>query len=291
MAKWFGILNVDKPAGVTSREVVDRVAAVVRPSKAGHAGTLDPLATGVLVVGVGPATRLVEYVQRMPKCYEAKFLLGCHSDTEDVEGTVVPLADAPVPPLAAWESTLPKFVGPIRQRPPAYSAIKVGGRRSYDLARRGEAVDLESRPVTVHGIELLRYEYPELALRIECAAGTYIRSLGRDIAEALGTSAVMSALVRTAVGDFRLADACPLNELSAETLSQRILSARRAVSMLPQVELADEELALCRHGLALADRFGQGADELAAFDRHGELAAILVPRGTGHLGPSRNFTN
>src|SRR4051794_5854504 len=158
----FGLLNIDKPAGLTSRDVVNVVQRLVRPHKVGHAGTLDPLATGVLIVALGPATRLVEYVQRMAKTYQATFLLGRTSDTEDVEGTVMELDRAPIPNAHEIDAALPAFVGTIQQTPPAYSALKVAGRRAYQMARRGEAVELAARPVEIHGIEVIRYDYPEL---------------------------------------------------------------------------------------------------------------------------------
>ena len=199
----FGFLNLNKPAGVTSRDVVNQVQRLVRPEKVGHAGTLDPLATGVLVVCVGRATRLTEYVQRMPKHYSATFLFGRQSDTEDIDGQVIELADPPQPKRDQIEATLPKFLGEIQQVPPAYSALKVEGRRAYDLARRGEDVQLAARPVVIYELRIVAYEYPELRLDIVCGSGTYVRSLGRNIARTVGTQAVMSALVRTAIGNFR----------------------------------------------------------------------------------------
>src|SRR4051794_35109294 len=156
----FGLLNIDKPAGLTSRDVVNVVQRLVRPHKVGHAGTLDPLATGVLVVAIGPATRLVEYIQRMAKSYRAVFLLGRTSDTEDIEGKVAELPQAPVPNIEQIESATPRFVGMIDQRPPVYSALKVGGRRAYELARRGETIELAPRRVEVHSIDIVRYAYP-----------------------------------------------------------------------------------------------------------------------------------
>src|SRR5262245_7182097 len=170
----FGLLNIDKPAGVTSRDVVNRVQRLVRPLKVGHAGTLDPLATGVLVVAIGQATRLVEYLQRLPKTYQGTFLLGRTSDTEDIEGTVIELTDTSIPTEQQIQGALPQFLGTIDQTPPAYSALKVSGQRSYDLARRGQAVDLAARPVEIHDLQLVRFAYPELELLIRCGSGTYI---------------------------------------------------------------------------------------------------------------------
>src|SRR5436190_8799230 len=198
----FGLLNVDKPSGLTSRDVVNRVQRLVKPHKVGHAGTLDPLASGVLVVCVGPATRLIEYVQRMPKRYLATFLLGRRSETEDIEGAVTELTDTPVPTVEQAHGALPNFVGRIQQLPPAFSALKVDGQRAYALARKGETPDLQPRPIEVYSVELVEYSYPQLVLDIRCGSGTYVRSLGRDIARALGTEAVMSALVRTEIGPF-----------------------------------------------------------------------------------------
>src|SRR5436309_1327485 len=149
----FGLLNVEKPAGLTSRDVVNRVQRLVRPHKVGHAGTLDPLATGVLVLAVGPATRLVEYIQQMPKMYQSAFLLGRTSDTEDIEGNVTELSEPPIPNRKEIVSAISSFVGTIEQRPPAYSALKVAGRPAYKLARRGEEPQLAPRPVVVHSIE------------------------------------------------------------------------------------------------------------------------------------------
>ncbi|HOM17612.1 MAG TPA: tRNA pseudouridine(55) synthase TruB, partial [Thermoguttaceae bacterium] len=164
-----GILNIYKPAGLTSRDVVNQIQRLLRPAKVGHAGTLDPLATGVLVVCVGPATRLIKYVQRMPKEYIGAFLLGRSSPTEDTDGPVTELENPPIPSLDAVETAARKMLGPILQRPPAYSALKVEGRRAYELARQGQHVELPPRPVTIYRLDVLSYNYPELVLRIRCS--------------------------------------------------------------------------------------------------------------------------
>lgn len=273
-----GVLNLHKPAGMTSRRVVDVVARLVRPARAGHAGTLDPLASGVLVVCVGRATRLMSYVQQMRKQYRACFLLGRSSPTDDVEGEVQMLASPPVPSREDVERACAVQWGEILQRPPVFSAIKVQGHRAYRLARAGETVELAARPVHVYRLEICRYDYPELELAIECSAGTYVRALGRDVAEALGTAAVMSSLVRTAVGPFTLADAVPLESLRPETLSQILRPPRDAVAMLPRVQLTPQQIQRIQHGQAvqLAD-CPQG--ELAACNPAGELVAVLRPAG------------
>ncbi len=285
----FGLLNIHKPSGSTSRDVVNRVQRLVRGVKVGHAGTLDPLATGVLVVALGPATRLVEYVQRMPKTYVGTFLLGRSSDTEDIEGNVVELPDPPQPTRLEIEAALPAFVGTIQQLPPAFSALKVHGQRAYALARRGEQVELQARPIAIHRLSVVRYEYPELELDVCCGSGTYIRSLGRDLARSLGTAAVMSALVRTAIGEFRLADALELDSLTPAACESNLLPPRLAVAQLPAARLSDDEVRRLANGLAISNRWGMEDAEIAALDGQGRLVAILVPRTHGELGPVRNF--
>lgn len=285
----FGLLNVNKPSGITSRDVVNRVQRLVRGTKVGHAGTLDPLATGVLVVALGPATRLVEYVQRMPKTYVGTFLLGRASDTEDVEGRVVELENPPRPTAGEIEAVLPRFLGTIQQVPPAFSALKVQGRRAYELARRGDDVELQSRPVEVHRLALVRYAHPELQLEVCCGSGTYIRSLGRDVAQTLGTAAVMSALVRTVIGDFRIEDACLPDDLTAENIEAHLHPPTRAVARLPSVQLAEDEIRRLANGMKLPNRWHIDAAEIAAIDGRGQLVAILALRSRDELGPLRNF--
>jgi tRNA pseudouridine55 synthase len=286
-----GILNVNKPPAWTSRDVVNRVDRLCSPSKAGHAGTLDPLATGVLVICVGQATRLIEYVQRMRKRYRATFLLGRSSDTDDTEGDITVNADAPMPSRMDIDDSLQRFVGSISQRPPAHSAIKVQGRPAYRLARQGVAVELAPRVVEVHSLRVLRYDYPALDLDIECGSGTYVRALGRDLAAELGTTAVMSALERTAVGAFRVADAVALDELSAETVAKHLKPPITAVTELPRVELDDAKLNEIRHGrsISLSGSAGAASPEWAAVTATGELAAILREKRPGELWPRRNL--
>jgi tRNA pseudouridine55 synthase len=284
------VLNLNKPAGMTSRQVVNGVQRLVRPGKAGHAGTLDPLADGVLVVCVGAATRLIEYVQQMPKSYTGSFLLGRHSPTEDVDGEVTELDSPPVPTREQITAAARTLVGRIEQRPPAYSALKVAGRRAYDLARKGQPVELKPRVVRVHRIEVIGYDYPKLTLEVECASGTYVRSLGRDLAESLGTAAVMSGLVRTAIGDFRITEAVDPKLLGSENWTEHLLPPLRAVGTLPRVELSADEIAKISSGLAISrSRPPAGGDRIAAVDASGRLVAVLTPRGGGLLAPLRNL--
>lgn len=284
----FGILNINKPADWTSRDVVNRVQRLVRPAKAGHAGTLDPLATGVLVVCVGPATRLIEYVQRMPKRYLGTFQLGATSPSDDTELETTAIENAPIMEHEAIEAALPSFVGNIQQRPPAYSAIKLQGQKAYELARKGQEVALRARPVTIHSIDIVQYEYPELVLDISCGSGTYIRSLGRDLAERLGTGAVMSALERTAIGEFRVDEAPTPDEVMQHGVERYLRPANLAVASLPEIELTEGEIEAVHHGRSIP-RFAGGAKEIAAIDASGNLVAVLVPRGGQAMGPKMVF--
>lgn len=279
----FGLLNINKPPGMTSRDVVNHVQRLIRPTKVGHAGTLDPLATGVLILGIGKATRLVQYIQRMPKEYRATFLLGKASDTDDIEGEVVDVASAPIPTEPEVRAKLANFTGEIEQRPPAYSAVKVAGKRAYKRARQGEEVKIDSRRVVVHAIDIVSYEYPELIVDVKCGSGTYIRSIGRDLGTSLGSSAIMSALERTAIGGFSAHEATSLDEVTGERLAHLLIPAVQAVGSLPCVELSEVDIERAVHGLAIdASRAtpppglldGQ-CDEIAAVNSHGELVAIL----------------
>jgi tRNA pseudouridine55 synthase len=282
----FGILNINKPAGWTSRDAVNRVQKLVRPAKVGHAGTLDPLATGVLVVCIGKATRLIEYVQQQPKEYQATFLLGQTSKSDDIESEVTELADCQIPTLSEIQAVLPKFMGRIEQVPPAFSAVKIQGQRAYALARKGMEVEIKSRPVEIYELTILSYEYPKLELAIRCGSGTYVRSLGRDLAISLGTGAVMSALVRTRIGQFTAADGISPADLTLEQLNEHVQSPALAVSQLPKRELSDSEVAELRYGRPIAVAI---ESDTAAFDAQGNLLAILQPHLAGMAKPHINF--
>lgn len=285
----FGLLNVNKPKGLTSRDAVNRVQRLVRPAKVGHAGTLDPIATGVLLLCLGPATKLIEHVQRMPKAYRGAFLLGRRSASDDVELTVEELPGAPIPTLSEIESALPSFVGEIQQVPPAYSAIKVAGEKSYNLARAGKPPELPPRPVTIHELTIARYDYPELALDVRCGSGTYIRALGRDLANALGTAAVMSELERTAIGAFGVADAITPEDLSRDRVEAALLPAGLAVADLPRLEVNAAEIEELRNGRFIPCPSASREGEAAAFDERGRLVALVKPRGRDRWQPVRNF--
>ena len=287
----FGVLNINKPGNWTSRDVVNRVQRFVRPAKAGHAGTLDPLATGVLVVCVGPATRLISHVQQLPKEYQATFLLGRTSPSEDTETEITPVAAAAEPTRAEIEAQLPKFTGTVLQRPPDYSALKVKGRRAYELARKGQPVELKPRPIEVYDLAVSKYAYPELQLTIRCGSGTYVRSLGRDLAESLGTGSVMSALTRTAIGPYHVTSGLDLERLQSDTLQEQLLSPLTTVAHLPQIVLNEAQANEIRHGrlIPMEDLWDSPLDLLAATNTEGQLVALLRERQPGLLGPTCNF--
>lgn len=285
---WFGIVNLDKPREMTSRTAVDRVKRLVRPAKVGHAGTLDPLAGGVLLVPLGPATRLVDYLHRFPKTYVAGFRLGCSSPTEDTEGEITELAAAPRPTPEQLAAACRQLTGTIAQRPSAFSAVRVAGRRAYRLARAGREFELAPRRVTIHGLEIREYDYPRLVLEATVSTGTYVRALGRDLAESLGTSAVMTDLLRTSIGPFRLETAVDPGELSPDNLVQAVQPARLAVADLEELVCDDEALARLAQGLTVPLEPAGPGPEFSVVDSGGQLRAIVVRRGEG-IGPRLNF--
>ena len=218
-----GILNLDKPTGMSSARAVTLVKRMLpRGTKIGHAGTLDPFATGVLLLLIGKATKLCERLMDQPKQYEATVKFGATTATDDPESPAELVAEARPVLREQIEAALPKFVGEIEQRPPVFSALKVGGRRAYDLARKGHEVELKARRVRVYGIELVEYEWPLVRLRIDCGRGTYIRAIARDLGEALGVGGHLTELRRTRVGEYEVSAAAKLDSLSASQLPSLI---------------------------------------------------------------------
>jgi tRNA pseudouridine55 synthase len=275
-----GLLVLDKPGGLTSRAALDRALRwFPRGTRMGHTGTLDPLATGVLVLCLGAATRLAEYVQRMGKTYRTTLRLGARSDTDDADGAVTAVEGAVPPDPAAVAAALPGFVGSIQQVPPAYSAAKVTGQRAYDLARQGQEVELQARRIDVYGIDLLRYAYPYLDLEVRCGKGTYIRSLARDLGERLGCGALVQTLRRTRVGPFTAEEAVTL-DTEPEAARSRVLAAAMAVAELPRVVLHAAEVERLRRGQAVPFSGGKGdggeATEVAVFDGTDRLVGVAA---------------
>ncbi|MGZ4115597.1 MAG: tRNA pseudouridine(55) synthase TruB [Actinomycetota bacterium] len=239
-----GIVLVDKPAGVTSHDVVDVVRRALGTRKVGHAGTLDPMATGLLVIGVGRATRLLRYLGDLEKTYQGTARLGEETDTLDAEGTVVRTAPVDVN-RGAVEAAATSLVGASMQRPPAYSAVKVGGRKLYEAARSGETLEAEARPIVVRVFEVTSYAAPTFDFRVAVSSGTYVRVLVADVGSALGCGAHLVRLVRTEVGPFSLRDAVPPDRVS------RPLPLERAIAHLPAIRINAEEARVAANGSIL----------------------------------------
>lgn len=219
-----GILLIDKPKGWSSFDVIRYLRRVSSTKKIGHAGTLDPLATGLLILLFGQATKRAGSFLKLDKEYKAEITLGSVSSTDDAEGQIRKTIGIK-PSQADIEAVLSSFVGSIKQVPPQHSAIKVGGKRAYSLARKGQVVDIEPRQVKIHRIELIKYEYPKLVIKTYVGSGTYIRSLARDIGEALNVGGYLTALRRTSIGDYKIADAhdpAKLSELDLPKLIEPI---------------------------------------------------------------------
>ena len=266
----FGFLNVNKPPGPTSHDIVAGVRRLVgRRIKVGHAGTLDPSADGVLVICLGPATRLADYVLAQSKQYVTEIALGATSPTCDSEGEIVATPAARPPSVESVQEALGRFTGQIEQVPPAYSAVHVGGRRAYKLARAGEKPVLPPRTVTLHEIRRLRID-------VRCGSGTYIRSLARDIGEALGVGGYCSALRRTAVGPFGIDGAHAPDDLRP---AEHLIEPLAALGGLPKVTVTSGQAVLIRNGRCVALDGPAAAGEVAVVDEAGRLLALASVGG------------
>jgi len=252
---YHGYLIIDKPAGMTSHDVVGRVRRVLGERRVGHAGTLDPAAVGVLPIAVGLATRTVEYLSGASKSYLAEITFGVTTDSHDADGVVTDVRDATSLTREAVEVAILSFAGRQMQVPPAHSAIKVEGQRMYELARRGESVELSARPVTIHDIRLTAWVPPVAEVFVHCSKGTYIRSLARDLGECLETGAFMSNLVRVQTGPFTLEDAVRLDDLEEllETERWENIAAHPDSSLLDRdaIILDGETATLWCHGTSV----------------------------------------
>lgn len=287
-----GLLVIDKPGRMTSRDAVDRALGwFPAGTRLGHTGTLDPLATGVLVVCVGVATRLAEYVQRMDKTYHARLRLGVRSDSDDADGTWMPVAVDRPPERTAVEQAVQSLVGEIEQVPPAYSAARVTGRRAYELARRGRPVSLAPRRVRVYAIEVRQYSYPHLDMTVHCGKGTYIRSLARDLGQRLGCGALVETLRRTRVGPFDVAEALGL-DADAATAQARLLPPAAALAELPRVVISADDVIRLRQGQKISvtgiATAAPETGEVAVFDASESLIAVAaVDRDNQQLAPTK----
>ena len=273
-----GILLLDKPVGPTSHDAVARVRRAAGLRRVGHAGTLDPLADGLLVLGLGPAARFLEYLVGLDKTYETTVRLGQATTTYDAEGEVT--AEHPVSVSAAQlTAALDAFRGPIRQRVPSHSAVKRDGRPLYESARRGEMIDLPQRDVVIHALDLLAFDPPLVTLRVACSSGTYIRSLAHDLGAALGCGGHVAALRRTAVGAFSVDGAVPLDTLTPQSVAAALLPPAAAVAHLPRLEVDESGATRLSLGQRLAAPPDALAGNVAAFGPDGRFLGVVEVDG------------
>lgn len=287
-----GVLVVDKPVGLTSHDVVQIVRRGTNIRRAGHTGTLDPRASGVLVILIGPAVRLSEYVSASDKRYQAIVRLGTTTDTYDSDGNVTSSTPVNIGEKE-FETTLSQFVGEIEQVPPPYSAVKVKGRRAYEMAREGEEVDLQPRKIQVYSLELLEWTPPEAVIDVYCSSGTYVRSLANDLGKSLGCGAYLVGLRRTKNGRFTLRDAVPLRKLreafEVGNWYQYLIPAAEALSDWLAVELNAEQVDSVRHGHRIpAEQDAKGMSR--GISEQGELVALMeVDPATHEWQPRKVF--
>lgn len=286
-----GLLVIDKPQGITSHDVVDRVRRLSKQRKVGHTGTLDPMATGVLLVCLGQATRLIEYLLVARKRYRAVVRFGAVTDTFDAEGKVVAHYDPASLELAHLQEILPMFLGEIKQTPPIYSALKKEGQPLYKRARAGEAVEPDPRLVTIYDLTILAWRPPDLTVDVSCSSGTYIRSLADDIGQAAGSGAHLAGLIRTANGQWTLDQAVALDILEREAHADRsgwrnhLHSLDQAITHLPKLILDEVAVGHVRHGRQIQVsagklEFSAGYDKsdidlVRAYTPSGDFLAIL----------------
>jgi len=276
-----GVLLVDKPGGMTSHDVVARARKALGTRKIGHAGTLDPMATGLLILGVEAATRLLTFIVGLDKTYETTIRLGATTDTDDADGTIETTTDAAAVAPAAVTAAIADLTGEISQVPSRVSAIKVGGRRAYDLARAGEEVELAARTVTVSRFEVLRERrvdgFLDLDVVVDCSSGTYVRALARDLGAALGVGGHLTALRRTRIGPFDVAGAAAIDALGSAPLQA---PAAVATTVLGAFPVSAEEARDLRHGKRLVGASARlERAPAAAIDPAGLLVGIVERRG------------
>ncbi len=288
-----GVLVVDKPIGLTSHDVVQVIRRGTGIRRAGHTGTLDPRASGVLVILIGPAVRLSEYVSASDKRYQATIRLGSSTDTYDSEGTITSSASVDDITEDYFNEVLQRFVGEIEQVPPPYSAVKVQGRKAYDMAREGEEFELIPRIINVYSLEILEWALPEVVIDVYCSSGTYVRSLANDLGKELGTGAHLVGLRRTKSGRFTLRDAVPLRRLQeafdAGNWYRFLIPAAEAMADWPMVELDADQVELVRHGHRVpADPEMKGLAR--GVSQQGDLVALLeVDAETQEWQPRKVF--
>ena len=281
-----GIVIIDKPQGWTSQDVAARLRRVFNTKRIGHGGTLDPMATGVLPVFVGRATRGVEFFEHAEKVYETVLRPGVTTDTEDITGTVLTQREVNLTEEAV-QAVLPQFRGEIMQIPPMYSALKVNGQKLYDLARKGVEIERKPRPITIHELEFLGMDDDGIRLRVRCSKGTYIRTLCKDIGEALGCGGCMAALRRVSAGEYSIDEAVPLQELLDSTEPEKYL--RPVDSMFrqhPAVTLTEKQEKRCRCGNSFSIRLPNGTYRV--YGQNGDFLALNKVEG-GVMSTIKSF--
>ena len=274
-----GLLIVDKPGGMTSHDVVNRIRRVAGTRRVGHAGTLDPLATGVLFVCIGRATRLVEYLVGQSKTYLTTVRLGQRTNTYDADGEIVeerPFTHITAPLI---NQALESFRGTIQQKPPIYSAIKKDGQPLYKLARRGEDVDVPLREVTIYELSLLPLNLPEVELQIICSSGTYVRSLAHDLGKVLGCGGHVAILRRTAVGDFTIDQAVSLDDVTTDNVRDFLLPMATAVAHLPRLDLSADETLAVENGRFIPRQPHNQVDLVQLYAPDGRFVGIAKAQG------------
>jgi tRNA pseudouridine55 synthase len=283
-----GWVVLDKPVGITSTNAVARLKRIFNAKKAGHAGTLDPLASGILPVAFGEATKTVPFVQDGEKVYRFTIAWGAETDSDDADGTVIAHSDRR-PEVTEIRAALPQFTGRILQRPPIYSAIKIGGERAYDLARDGETPDLAPRPVVIHTLALTAANRDAATFEARCGKGCYVRALARDLGRSLGCHGHVSALRRTRVGPFVEEDGVPLANLADEAAANALLRVEAGLTEMPHVVVDRESAARLRRGQSILLR---GRDAPMGGPAYASCGGVVVAVGAvehGELVPGRVF--
>ena len=273
-----GIFNINKATGMTSHDVVAKIRKHLKQKRVGHAGTLDPMASGVLPICVGQATRVAEYLSESGKAYQAEIIFGAATDTYDTEGTITSTASTADLNLAIIEETLEHFRGPQMQFPPLYSAIKIRGQPAYKRARAGEEIALEPRPIIIYSLEILDWIPPRLTLAIECSKGTYIRSLAHDLGTRLGCYAYLGALVRTRSGPFTLSESITIEQLAdaveTNSVQQYHFPADKALEQYPAIKLDAETVERVKHGNTFYNPAANNPGLVRVYDTNGDFLAI-----------------
>jgi len=289
-----GLLLLNKPAGLTSNRALQKVKRLLQASKAGHTGSLDPAATGMLPLCFGEATKVCAYLLDADKTYRVSARLGEKTDTGDADGKVIETTAVPSMTEQDWEAIISGFVGESQQIPPMYSALKVDGKRLYELARKGQVVDRKPRTIRIDELTLLECTRSRLVLRVKCSKGTYIRTLVEDIAEAAGTVAHADSLHRESVGAFRAEDMLDLSKAEEwadsdpELLRERLLAPDIALAAMPSVEIEEEQRARFIQGQQL-DVEGDSKGQVRVYGAKGQFLGVGELIGNGRLAPRRVF--